>query len=133
MKSNIAALFVLLLGSTPFAASAQPIIPNNSIAINVTATGTTTTQLVANSGVSSIYVTSFNVIGSGSGAVTFEYGTGTNCAVGTTVLTGAYPLVPDAGVSVGSGTGTVLRIPSGNALCIVTTAATAGSLSYLQY
>ncbi len=133
MKRNIAAFLVLLLGLTPFAAPAQPIVPNSSIAINVTATGTTTTQLVANSGVTSIYVTSFNVIGSGTGTVYFVYGTGTSCSLGTAALTGAYPLIADAGVSVGSGAGTVLRVPSGNSLCIVTTAPTAGSLSYLQY
>jgi hypothetical protein len=133
VKRIIGVFFGLAFGLAPYAASAQPIVPNNSIAINVTTSGITTTQLIANSGVTSIYVTSFNVVGGGSGAVTFEYGTGTNCGVGTTALTGAYPLIADAGVSVGSGTGTVLRIPSGNALCIVTTAATAGSLSYLQY
>jgi hypothetical protein len=104
-----------------------------SVAINVSTA--TTTQLVAISGSTAIYVTSFDVIAGGTGNITFEYGTGTNCGTGTTALTGAYPLTAQAGISKGSGVGTILKVPAGNALCVLTSAAVqmSGSVSYQQF
>lgn len=113
------------LGATP--------LNNASVAINVSTA--TTTQLVALSGATLIYVTSYDVIAGGTGNATFVYGTGTNCGTGTTSLTGPYPLTAQAGIAKGAGIGTVLRVPSGNALCITTSAAVqySGSLSYQQF
>jgi hypothetical protein len=95
----------------------------------------TTTQLVALSGSTKVYVTSFDVIAGGTGNITFEYGTGSACGTGTTVLTGAYNLTAQAGISKGSGIGPVLVVPAGNALCVLTSAAVqmSGSVSYQQY
>jgi hypothetical protein len=95
----------------------------------------TTTQLVAISGSTSIYVTAYDVIAGGTGNITFEYGTGSNCGTGTTALTGAYPLTAQAGIAKGSGVGVVLKVPSGNALCVLTSAAVqmSGSVSYQQF
>lgn len=106
---------------------------NSSVPINVSTA--TTTQLVALSGSTAIYVTSFDVIAGGTGNITFEYGTGTACATGTTALTGAYPLVAQAGISKGDGIGTVLKVPAGNALCVLTSAGVqmSGSVSYQQF
>lgn len=101
------------LGATP--------LNNSSVAINVSTA--TTTQLVAISGTTVIYVTSFDVIAGGTGNITFVYGTGASCGTGTTSLTGAYPLTAQAGISKGSGIGTVLKVPAGNALCVTTSAA----------
>jgi hypothetical protein len=104
-----------------------------SVAINVSTA--TTTQLVAISGSTKIYVTSFDVIAGGTGNITFEYGTGATCGTGTTALTGAYNLTAQAGISKGSGVGAVLVVPSGNALCVLTSAAVqiSGSVSYQQF
>lgn len=106
---------------------------DTSVAINV-ATGTTT-QLVALSGSTKIYVTSFDVISAGTGNITFEYGTGSTCGTGTTILTGAYNLTAQAGIAKGSGLGPILVVPAGNALCILTTASVqmSGSVSYTQF
>lgn len=95
----------------------------------------TTTQLVALSSGQLIYVTSFDVIAGGTGNITFVYGTGTNCGTGTTSLTGAYNLTAQAGIAKGSGIGPVLVVPSGNALCVTTSAAVqmSGSVSYTQF
>ena len=95
----------------------------------------TTTQLVALSAGKKIYVTALNVIAGGTGNITFEYGTGTACATGTTVLTGAYPLTAQTGLSMGGGLGPVLIVPAGNALCALTSAAVqmSGSLAYTQF
>ena len=131
MKRIIGLFFLLASVFMPWTVSAQSIVPNNSTAINVTATGNTTTQLVPSSG-ASIYVTSFNVLSTGT--VTLEYGSGANCSTGTNALTGPYTFTPQTGgIVVGSGMGTVLKVASGNALCIVTTAPTAGSVSYQQF
>lgn len=106
---------------------------NSSVPINVSTA--TTTQLVALSGSTAIYVTSLDVVAGGTGNITFEYGTGTACATGTTVLTGAYNLTAQAGLAKGSGIGTVLKVPAGNALCVLTSAAVqmSGSVSYQQF
>lgn len=95
----------------------------------------TTTQIVALSGSTKIYVTSFDVIAGGTGNITFVYGTGTNCGTGQTALTGAYNLTAQAGIAKGSGIGPVLVVPAGNALCVLTSAAVqmSGSVSYTQF
>lgn len=117
------------VGSDPSKGPASP----SSVAIN--ASSATTTQLVAISGSTSIYVTSFDVISGGTGNVTFVYGTGSSCGTGTTSLTGPYPLTAQAGIAKGSGVGTILKVPSGNALCVTTSAAVqvSGSVSYQQF
>lgn len=95
----------------------------------------TTTQMVALSGSTKIYATSYDVIAGGTTNVTFVYGTGSNCGTGTTSLAGLYALTAQAGISKGSGLGPVLVVPAGNALCVVNSAAVliGGSLSYTQF
>lgn len=95
----------------------------------------TTTQLVALSGSTKIYVTSFDVIAGGTGNFKFVYGTGASCGTGTTDLTGNYNLTAQAGIAKGSGLGPVLVVPAGNALCVTTSAAVqmSGSVSYTQF
>jgi hypothetical protein len=102
-------------------------------AINVSTA--TTTQLVALSSGQVIHVTAASVIAGGTGNITFVYGTGTNCGTGTTSLTGAYPLIANAGLSIGSGLGPVLVVPAGNALCVTTSAAVqmSGHVAYTQF
>jgi hypothetical protein len=95
----------------------------------------TTTQLVAAVGGKAIYVTAWDVISAGTTNFSFEYGSGSNCATGTTALTGAYSLVAQFGAAKGSGLGPVLVVPAGNALCAVSSAAVqvSGSLAYTQF
>lgn len=116
------------VGADPSKGGATPA----SVAINVSTA--TTTQLVALSGSTKIYVTSFDVIAGGTGNITFVYGTGSNCGTGTTSLTGAYNLTAQAGIAKGNGVGAVLVVPAGNALCVTTSAAVqmSGSISYQQ-
>jgi hypothetical protein len=106
---------------------------DSSAAISVSTA--TTTQLVALSSGKKIYVTSLDVIAAGTGNITFEYGTGTACATGTTVLTGAYNLTAQTGLAKGNGLGPILVIPASNALCALTSAAVqmSGSLAYTQF
>ncbi len=107
---------------------------DSSVAIKVSTA--TTTQLVPLSGGKKIYVTAYNAFAAGSGAITLEYGTGTNCGTGTTALTGTYNLTAaQSSISTGGGLGPVLVVPAGNALCVLTTAAVpiSGSVAYTQF
>lgn len=112
---------------------AQSVQASNSVAINISTS--TTTQLVALAANQTIYVTSYDVVAGGTGTFQLEYGTGTTCGTGTTILTGAYPFVAQSLLTKGSGLGPVLIVPPGNALCAVTNAAVqySGSLSYAQF
>jgi hypothetical protein len=104
-----------------------------TVAINVSTA--TTTQLVALSGTTKIYVTGLTVVAGGTGNITFVYGTGSACGTGTTSLSGAIPLIANAGLSLGSGLGAVLMVPAGQALCITTSAAVqmSGFVTYAQF
>lgn len=94
-----------------------------------------TTELVSLVSGKSIFVTSYDFMSAGTSNVTLVYGTGTNCGTGTTSLTGAYPLIAQAGISKGNGTGIVLVVPAGNAFCITNSQAIqiSGSTSYAQF
>jgi hypothetical protein len=106
---------------------------SNSAAISTASASTV--QLVALTSGQSIFVTSWDVMSAGTTNVTLVYGTGTNCGTGTTSLTGAYPLIAQAGISKGIGLGAILFVPPGNALCVTNSAAIqiSGSISYVKY
>jgi len=103
-----------------------PIACDNSTAISITTL--TTTQIVGISGTKTIYVCGFNFQTSAATNVTFETGTGTACATGTTPLTGPYNSGPQAGVSDESPFFNGMKSLSSGALCIVT-GGTAGQVS----
>lgn len=106
---------------------------SNSIKISNAAASTT--ELIAAVSGKLIYVTHFNFMASNTNNVKLVYGTGTNCGTGTTDLTGAYPLIAQAGISAGIGLGSILFVPASNALCITASGSSlvAGALSYVQY
>jgi hypothetical protein len=116
-------------------ASAQLVPTERSVAINIRAAATM--QLVASSGSTQIYVTSWDVLANSAGGFTLEYGTKTTnpCDTGTTALTGAYSFAAQSGISRSGGAQPLYIIPQGNALCVASSGATAsfaGSLSYTQ-
>jgi hypothetical protein len=117
------------IGVDPSAGKGTP----SSVAINVSTA--TTTQLVAISGSTAIYVTAYDVISGGTGNITFEYGTGASCGTGTTALTGPYNLTAQTGLAKGNGAAMVLKVPAGNALCVLTSAAVqmSGSVTFQQF
>jgi hypothetical protein len=122
----------LFTSGNPGFITGSTIQPASSVPINIS-TATTTTLVPLSAG-KLIYVSAWDVIANGTGNFTLEYGTGTNCAGGTTLLTGAYPLVAQFGISKGSGIGVIYPIPASNGLCAVTSAAVqySGSVSYTQ-
>lgn len=126
---TVAAFFL----SSPGYAQVQGIPIQAMSSVPIAVETATTTQLVAPVTGAKIFVTNWNVISNGTGTVKLEYGTGSACT-GTNALTGSYPLTAQAGLAPG-GIGSVLIVPAGNGLCIVTTSsATAdGSLAYAQF
>ncbi len=95
----------------------------------------TTTQIVALSGTKSVYVCGDVINGGGATTVKFVYGTGTACATGLVSLTPAFTLASGTNVSLGGGLGYVMKAPSGNALCVTTSAAVAANIhiAYTQF
>jgi hypothetical protein len=146
-SSNLAALLNSGVGtfgqSYPLAGTAtgakgsgliKPLIQaDSSVPINISTA--TTTQLVSGQTSQSIYVTHWDALAAGTGNLTFEYGTGSSCGSGTQVITGAYNLIAQAGLSVGAGLGPIFIVPAGNALCALTSAAVqvSGVVSYTQF
>lgn len=118
-------------------ANSSPVVLSHTAtaSVPISISTATTTQLVALSGSTKIYVTAWDVIAAGTGNIQLEYGTGTACATGTTALTGNYNLTAQVGLTKGSGDAPVLIVPAGNALCALTSAAVgiAGSLAYSQF
>lgn len=107
-----------------------------ALSVNVNASTNSAQQLVALISGMKIYVCAY--YGSTSGTaptVTFEYGTGTNCGTGTTILTGPITLATGSIVQSQAFEGTQLVIPAGNALCTLlggTTPTYTGFVSYRQ-
>jgi hypothetical protein len=111
--------------------------------VPISAAGVGTTQLVALSGTTAVYVCSYQAAANAGTNPSFqlEYGTGSSCGTGTTALTGAM----STGVTVSttapgpifesSPGNSILKAPAGNALCMVvagTSAVFNGWLSYVQ-
>jgi len=101
----------------------------------------TTTKLIANGGNSnpsgaatSIYVTEYEVMASGTGTFQFVAGTTvTNpCDTNQVNLSGAYALTAQARIQAGNGFGPVLVAPAGDDVCATTGSAVGmnGALSY---
>ncbi len=106
---------------------------SNSAKISVAAA--TTTEVIPLVAGKQIYITSFDMMASNTNNVKLVYGTGVACGTGTTDLTGAYPLIAQAGISKGNGIGVILFVPASNALCLTASGSSlvAGSVSYAQY
>ena len=135
-RSNAVLVALSLISVQP--ASAQLIPTGRSIAISIIATAAMTTQLVASSSSTQIYVTAWDVLANSAGGFALEYGTRTTnpCDTGTTALTGTYSFTGQTGISRSGGPQPLYVIPPGNALCVVSSGASAsfaGSLSYTQY
>jgi hypothetical protein len=133
--NRASAILVALSVISIHPAGAQLAPTEKTAAINITST--TTTQLVASSGLTEIYVRSWDVLANSAGGFTLEYGTTTAqpCDTGTTALTGTYSFATGSGISRSGGFLPLFSIPQGNALCAAISGASAsfaGSVSYTQ-
>jgi hypothetical protein len=112
-----------------------PIIQGDAT-VPISLASATTTQLIAVSGSTKIYVTHYHFIAAAAVNVTLVYGTGSNCGTGTTTLDGPIPIGSNGGGLVaGAGLGPVDIVPAGKALCVTTStsASVGGSLTAAQF
>jgi hypothetical protein len=104
-------------------------------------TTATTTEIVALSGSTRIYVCHYSIISNGGTATTVKFvgGTGTNCATSQDDRSAGIPLTAatnTVGISAGSGEGMILKTSTdGDALCVTSSGnATIGvNVSFAQY
>lgn len=127
------ALCLLLLGLAP--AQPQPALPPVATQASVTfGAQVARTQIIAAKTGQRIYVTSLVIHPANTAVVTLSYGTGTDCATGTTVFYGPATFQAGENMNSGSGSGAVFVVPVSNAVCItITTANAPGWLSYAQF
>ena len=140
MRRSLLLSSVVWLGLVALAAANPPqtwptVQGTATVPINISTA--TTTQIVAGVASQGIYVSHWDVMAGGTGNITWEYGAGSSCSTPTT-LSGAYPLVAQAGASAGGGLGAVLIVPpniAGFTLCALTSAGVqmSGSVTYAQY
>jgi hypothetical protein len=126
-------LALLLTTGILTAASAQQSVftPATMGTTPIAATTTTALRIINGIAGKSIYVTALNMIPVATSVVTFSAGTGTNCATGTTNLTGAMTFAAGQTLSLGNGYGAVLVVPQSADLCVtISTANAPGSLGY---
>lgn len=110
-------------------------VPQTEVTTPINISTATTTKLISNVSGKVTYITELDVIAGGTGNITFEYGTGTNCGTGTTVLSGPYNLTAQAGLVKGSGYGAVVVVPASQDFCALTSAAVqmSGALGSTAY
>jgi hypothetical protein len=105
--------------------------PNTAV-VNVTAGSTT--EIVPLTASQVIRICSAAISMSAAGTAQFINGTGTNCGTSPQNITGAMPLATGTPLSVSSGTGSVFRTASGNALCVAAvTGNVTGFVTYAKY
>jgi hypothetical protein len=103
---------------------------------------TSSVQLIALSGSTSIYVCSLSLIAAGATTVAFTTGTGTACVTGNAAVIGSttasiansMALAANGGLTLGSGVGTIAKGAASSELCIIlgSSVFVAGNLTYVQ-
>lgn len=93
-----------------------------------------TNEIVALNGSDLIYVCSYKFVTTAANSLNWTRGTGTDCATGTTAIEGAQPYGANGGVAEDGGGAPLFVVPAGNALCLVSSTATAhgGRVSYVR-
>jgi hypothetical protein len=132
MRFLLAFALVALCLFPPTQASAESVCqgPPTTVAVTISSTGTT--QLVALSGNTTIYVCSLLLTMNGTTpGIQFEYGTGTNCATGLQALTGV--MAPTTGSVLQAGALVQFQTLPGNALCAVASGTTPSIQGYVTY
>lgn len=135
LTAALAALALVCLAPLAVHAQVAPFVYDSAPAgINISTA--TTTRIIVGTPNKKTYINYGYLHAAGTDSITFEYGTGSSCGTGTTTIGGAIALSSsDPGFSAGNGTGSVLTIPAGQDLCLLTTQAiqVSGWLQYVQY
>ena len=118
---------------------ADPCMFQAKINLAISFQTTSSTQLIALSGSTKIYVCSLSLIASAATVFSLTGGTGTNCGtpaalIGTTVAAHGLSLAANGGLTYGNGGSTVAVTGAGSEVCIVQSGAgdLSGNLTYVQ-
>jgi len=117
---------------TPPSLDICSISPKSSVPVAITTA--TTTQLVALAANKIVHVCGFDASFGATTTAQLEYGTGSACGTGTTVLTGTYAPATGTLWEAGNGNSTFTKTIASNALCLVSTGTGGiqGVLTYVQ-
>jgi hypothetical protein len=93
-----------------------------------------TNEIVALNGSDLIYVCAYKWVTTAANSLNWTRGTGSDCGTGTTAIEGAQPYAANGGVAETGGGSPLFVVPAGNALCLVSSVATAhgGRVSYVR-
>jgi hypothetical protein len=133
MKRGTLIVLVVLISVKLFTYDIPGLTPvvdiKSEATVNINTSAATTLLLVTHSGTNVIRF-SYHVLASATTNWSFVYGTGTNCAIGTTTLDGPYALISQTGM-----TAYDLVVPSGNDLCFTNSQAiqVGGAVSYMNH
>lgn len=135
MIKALAGLILALLASlSPALAQQSVFVPATTVQIAVAGTVAVRTKIVSGIVGKSIYITALALVPVATSAVTLSVGTGTNCGTNTATLTGILTFTTGQVLTLGTGNGAILVVPSGFDLCItIATAAAPGALAYSQF
>lgn len=120
--------------------SADPCSLGNKTNVAISNNSTSSVQLVALSGSTTIYVCSLALISASANTLALTTGTGTACASSTAAVLGSatvansLSLTANGGLTLGNGAGTVAKGASSSELCMLlgTAAYVSGNLTYVQ-
>jgi hypothetical protein len=114
----------------------------NKTNLAISQNGTSSVQLIALSGSTSIYVCSLSLIAAGATTVAITTGTGTACVTGNAAVIGSttaniansISLAANGGLTLGNGGGTVAKGAASSELCMIlgTSVFVSGNLTYVQ-
>lgn len=123
-------------------AAADPCMFKKKTNLPISQNGTSSVQLIALSGSTTIYVCSISLIAAGATTVALTTGTGTACVTGNAAVIGtttasianSISLAANGGLTLGNGGGTVASGAASSELCMVlgTSVFVAGNLTYVQ-
>lgn len=120
--------------------SSDPCLGANKTNLAISNNSTSSVQLVALSGSTSIYVCSLSLISASANTVALTTGTGTACATGTAAVVGSttvansLSLAANGGLTLGNGAGTVAKGAASSELCMVlgSAAYVSGNITFVQ-
>lgn len=143
----------LALGSTTASASIPVVLASNQTAADpcmyqkktnlpISQNGTSSVQLIALSGSTTIYICSLSLVAAGATTVALTTGTGTACVTGNAAVIGtttasianSMSMAANGGMTLGNGGGTIANGAASSELCMVlgTSAFVSGNLTYVQ-
>jgi hypothetical protein len=143
LKVNVAASVLPTGAATAANQTADPCSSaNNKTNVAFTTNGTSSVQLVALSGSTTIYVCALHYIAAGATTVAFTTGTGTACVTGNAAVIGSttaniansMSYAANGGETYGNGSGTIAKGAASSEFCMVngTNVYVSGNLVYVQ-